>query len=108
MAYSWGAVAFMPEYIWDEAKNELLQRERGISFDYVKYHLTSGELLGDVQNPNQERYPGQRLYIVRINNLAWAVPYRRTTDHVFLYTAYPSEKFTRIYRRQLGGDNERR
>ena len=98
----------MPEYVWDEGKNELLRRERGISFDDVKYHLTSGELLGDIRNPNQERYPGQRLYIVRINNGAWVVPYRQTGGYVFLYTAYPSEKFTRMYRGQLGGDNERR
>jgi len=98
----------MLEYVWDPAKNERLQRERHISFDDVKYHLTSSEPLGDIQNPNQERYPGQRLYIVRINNGAWVVPYRRTGGYVFLYTAYPSEKFTRIYRDQLGGDDERR
>ena len=98
----------MPEYIWDDAKDLLLQRQRRISFNDVKDYLTSGELLGDIQNPNQARYPGQRLYIVRINNGAWVVPYRRTGDYVFLYTAYPSEKFTRMYRGQLGGDNERR
>ena len=98
----------MPEYVWDEAKDRLLQDQRRISFDDIKYRLTSEDLLDDIPNPDQERYPGQRLYIIRINNLAWAVPYRRTADHVFLYTAYPSEKFTRIYRHQLGGDNERR
>ncbi len=98
----------MPEYVWDDAKNEWLRRERGISFDDVKYRLTPRDVLDDIQHPDQERYPGQRLYIIRINNLAWVVPYRRTADHVFLYTAYPSEKFTRMYRGQLGGDNERR
>ena len=98
----------MPEYLWDDAKNERLRRERGISFDDVKYRLASGDLLDDIPNPNQERYPGQRLYIIRINNLAWAVPYRQTGRYVFLYTAYPSQKFTRIHRGQLGGDNEGR
>lgn len=98
----------MPEYVWDSAKDAWLQQVRRISFDDVKYHLTSREPLGDIQNPNQERYPGQRLYIIRINNLAWVVPYRRTARYVFLYTAYPSEKFTRMYREQLGGDDERR
>ena len=98
----------MPEYVWDEAKDRLLRRQRHISFDDVKYRLTSRDLLDDIPNPDQERYPGQRLYIVRINNLAWVVPYRRTARYVFLYTAYPSEKFTRIYRDQLGGDDERR
>ena len=98
----------MPEYVWDNAKDERLQRERRLSFDDVKYHLTSGRVLDDILNPNQERYPGQRLYIVRINNLAWVVPYRRTGSYVFLYTAYPSDKFTRIYRDRLGDDHERR
>ena len=98
----------MPEYDWDPAKDEWLQQVRRISFDDVKYHLTSGDLLDDVPHPNQERYPGQRFYIVRIGRLAWAVPYRRRTGGAFLYTAYPSEKFTRIYRDQLGGDDERR
>ena len=98
----------MPEYVWDDEKNELLQRERGISFEDVKYLLTSEDLLDDIPHPDQERYPGQRLYIVRINNLAWAVPYRRTACYLFLYTAYPSQKFTRMYRSQLRGDNERR
>ena len=98
----------MLEYIWDNAKDERLRLQRHISFDDVKYRLTSGDLLDDIQHPNQERYPGQRLYIVHINNRAWVVPHRRTARYVFLYTAYPSEKFTRIYRGQLGGDNERR
>ena len=97
----------MPEYVWDEAKDRLLQRQRRISFDDVKYRLTSRDLLDDIQSPNQQQYPGQRLYIVRINNRAWVVPYRRTGGYVFLYTAYPSEKFTRMYRDQLGGDDER-
>ena len=98
----------MPEYVWENAKDERLRQERRISFDDVKYLLTSEDLLDDILNPNQERYPGQRLYIVRINNGAWVVPYRQTGSYVFLYTAYPSEKFTRIYRSQLRGDNERR
>ena len=98
----------MPEYVWDEAKDRLLQDQRRISFDDIKYRLTSEDLLDDIPNPDQERYTGQRLYIIRINNLAWVVPYRQTTRYVFLYTAYPSEKFTRIYRHQFGGDNERR
>lgn len=97
----------MLEYIWDNAKDERLRLQRHISFDDVKYRLTSGDLLDDIQHPNQERYPGQRLYIVRINNRAWVVPHRRTARYVFLYTAYPSEKFTRLYRSQLGGEDER-
>ena len=98
----------MPEYDWDPAKDEWLLCNRGMSFGDVVYHLEHGGFLADIPHPNQERYPGQRFYIVRINRLAWSVPYRRRTGRVFLYTAYPSEKFTRMYRDQLGGDDERR
>ena len=98
----------MPEYTWDDEKNEWLIRERGISFSEVAYYLDYGETLADMPHHNQERYPGQHLRIVRINNLAWVVAYRRTRRYVFLYTAYPSGKFTRMYRGLLGGDDERR
>lgn len=98
----------VPEFVWDEAKNELLLRQRGISFEDIKYCLTIRDVLDDIEHPDQERYPGQRLYIVRMNKSAWVVPYRRTTRYVFLYIAYPCEKFTRIYRDELGGGNERR
>ena len=99
---------FVPEYTWDDEKNERLMRQHGISFEEVVYHLNYSETLADIPHHNQERYPGQRLHIVRINNLAWAVAYRRTGRRVFLYTAYPSEKFTRMYRGHLGGDDEQR
>jgi len=98
----------MPEYTWDDEKNERLIRERGISFGEVAYHMDYSESLADMPHHNQERYPGQRLRIVRINNLAWVVAYRRTGRYVFLYAAYQSGKFTRMYRGQPGGDDERR
>ena len=43
----------MPEYVWDEAKNELLRRERGISFDDVKYRLTPQDVLDDIRTPTR-------------------------------------------------------
>ena len=98
----------MPEYRWDDDKNEWLRHNRGLTFADMVYHINHGDLLDDIEHPNQQRDPRQRMYIVRINNRAWAVPHRRTTRSVFLYTAYPSGKFTRIYRDQLGGENERR
>ena len=87
----------MPEYTWDDAKNERLKRERGISFEDVVYHINHGDLLDDILHPNQERHPNQRLYIVRVGDYAYEVPFYRDGNVESLRTIYPSRKFTRDY-----------
>lgn len=87
----------MPEYVWDDAKNEWLRRNRGLTFNDVVYHIEHGGLLDDILHPNQERHPGQRLYVVRIGAYAYLVPFYRTGDVESLMTVYPSRKYTRDY-----------
>ena len=87
----------MPEYTWDDCKNERLKNERGISFEDVVYHIDHGGLLDDILHPNQERHPGQRWYIVLIEDYVYEVSFYREGDVESLRTAYPSRKFTRVY-----------
>ena len=87
----------MPEYLWDDAKNERLRLERGISFEDVVYHIEHGGLLDDIEHPNQERHPGQRLYLVRIGDYVYEIPFFRDGGVESLRTIYPSRKFTRAY-----------
>ena len=89
----------MPEYTWDADKNEWLRRNRGLSFDDVVYHLEHGGFLDDVPHPNQQLHPGQRLYIIRIGNYAYEVPFYRDGDVESLRTLYPSRKYTSAYLR---------
>ena len=42
----------MPNYYWYADRNERLERERGISFEQVLYHLGNGGLLDTVFHPN--------------------------------------------------------
>ena len=49
----------MPEYDWNTDKDELLRRNRSLSFYDVVYYLEHGGLLGDIEHPNQERYPAR-------------------------------------------------
>ncbi len=65
----------MPEYVWDEAKNECLRLNRGLSFDDVVYHINHGGLLDDIQHPNQHLHPEQRLYVVLIDDCVYLVPF---------------------------------
>ena len=75
-------------------------RERGISFEDVVFALYSGGLLDDLVHPNREKYPNQRLFVVRIDDYAWLVPYLENDDEFFLKTVIPSRKATKRY---LGG-----
>lgn len=87
----------MPEYTWDDAKNEWLRLNRGLSFDDVVYHITHGGLLDDIQHPNHQLHPDQRLYVVLIDDYVYLVPFFRTGNTESLRTIYPSRKYTRAY-----------
>jgi uncharacterized DUF497 family protein len=87
----------MPYYQWNAAKNALLKAERGISFEQVVMHIESGDLLDVYEHPNQARYPGQQLLVVRVGEHACVVPFVETTEGRFLKTIIPSRKATREY-----------
>ncbi len=67
--------------------------------------ITQGNILDDSIHPNQEKYPNQRLLIVKIKNYAYLVPYVETNTEIFLKTIIPSRKATKQYL-SIGKDNE--
>lgn len=90
----------MKYFSWNEEKNERLKRERGISFEEVVFHVERGDLLDIVENRNQERYQGQRIFIVSIDNYGYLVPFIESEEEVFLKTIIPSRKATNKYLRR--------
>jgi uncharacterized DUF497 family protein len=84
-------------FAWDNEKNEFLRKERGITFERVVVAIESGDILAVLEHLNPEAYPGQRLYVVKIDDYAWIVPYRDKGENRELITAYPSRKYTRKY-----------
>jgi len=93
----------MDYYKWDFQKNEKLKAERGISFEQIVMHIERGDVLDLVAHPNQEKYPGQEIIVVEINEYAYLVPFVESSEGKFLKTIIPSRKATRDY---LGGENE--
>lgn len=85
---------------WSAEKNQVLMSERGISFEDVVFALQSGALLDDVVHPNRGKYPNQRMFVVRIDDYAWLVPYVENEREWFLKTIIPSRKATREYLRR--------
>jgi uncharacterized DUF497 family protein len=89
----------MKHFSWNDEKNELLKKERGVSFEEVIFHIERGDLLDIVEHPKQERYEDQRMFIVNIENYAYLVPFIEADEEIFLKTIIPSRKATKKYLR---------
>lgn len=87
----------MKRYSWNAEKNEQLQETRGISFEEVVFHIEAGDEVDVFHHPNQERYPGQKVSVVIINDYAYLVPFVESGDEIFLKTIIPSRKATKDY-----------
>lgn len=89
----------MKYFTWNNDKNEWLKSERGISFEEIVCQMERGQLLDIVEHPNQEKYGGQRIFVVAVSDYAYLVPFVETESDVFLKTIIPSRKATREYLR---------
>lgn len=87
----------MKYYDWDIQKNKELKEKRGISFEEVVLAMQSGNLLNTRRNPNQKKYPNQKLFIVNINNYVFVIPFIEDDEKCFLKTIIPSRKETKKY-----------
>jgi len=90
----------MKYFSWNSDKNEWLKIEWNISFEENVFYIEQGGLLDIVEHPNLDKYKGQRLFIVNVENYAYLVPFVETSDDVFLKTIMPSRKAIRQYLRR--------
>lgn len=87
----------MKVFRWDNEKNEWLKKNRGISFEQVIILMEREDVLDTIEHPNQDKYPDQKIAIVRIDDYAYLVPYVQESDEIFLKTIIPSRKATNKY-----------
>ncbi len=87
----------MRSFNWEPEKNEMLKKKRGISFEHVVFAIENDQLLDVLEHPNPEKYKGQKLYVVEIENYAYIVPYIDHGDERTLKMIFPSRKYTRLY-----------
>jgi len=90
----------MKYYDWNDEKNELLKKLRAVSFEQVVLAIVSGDLVDRVKHPNPEKYPNQKVFLVKIEDYIYSVPYVEDDEKVFLKTIMPNRKATKKY---LGG-----
>lgn len=89
----------MKIFRWDNEKNELLKNSRGVCFEQVVILMERENILETIEHPNQNKYPGQKIATVMIDDYAYLVPYVQKSDEIFLKTIIPSRKATNKYMR---------
>ena len=95
----------MKIFDWDEEKNEKLILERDICFEEIVWCIEHKEgLLDVIDHPNQDKFPHQKFFIIRLRGYIYAVPFVEDNDKIFLKTIYPSRKLTQRYLE--GGRND--
>ena len=82
---------------WNEEKNEWLKKERQVSFESLKDCIVKGNVIELMNHKNQNKYPNQKIFILKINNYIYCVPFVYDGCKIFLKTAYKSRKCNKIY-----------
>ncbi|MDI6744821.1 MAG: hypothetical protein QMD07_05525 [Thermodesulfovibrionales bacterium] len=90
----------MKFFEWNNEKNEKLKKIRGVSFEQVGLAIASGDLVDRVKHPNPAKYPNQKVFLVKIEDYIYSVPYVEDGEKIFFKTIIPNKKATK---RHLGG-----
>lgn len=83
---------------FDPEKNKLLKETRDISFEEVIEEIENGDnVLDIVPHFNIEKYPHQNIFIIKINNYVYYVPFVENNNKCFLKNIIPSRKLNKFY-----------
>lgn len=63
------------KFKWDSYKNQKLRKARGVDFEDVVEAIAAGKILDVLKHHNKEKYSGQYLIVVEINDYAYVVPF---------------------------------
>ena len=82
----------MKYFDWNDEKNEKLKKVRGMSFEQIELAIASGDLVDRIKHPNPARYPNQKVFLVKIENYIYSVPYIEDNEKIFLKQSYQTAK----------------
>ena len=87
------------KFDYSPEKNQILKQKRNIGFKDIVDAINHGNLLDDINHFNKKRYPNQKIFIVRIEDKVYAVPYvdDKARKVTFLKTIYPNRKLVKKY-----------
>jgi hypothetical protein len=88
------------EYRFEPRKDARLRATRGRGFVEIIALIEAGHLLEVVPHPHPERYPGQSIAEVLVDDYVYRVPFRPNADGTVweLITLFPNRRATRAWR----------
>jgi hypothetical protein len=87
------------EIRWSPEKDAWLRIHRGIGFGQVEGMILMQDYLAIADHWNPIRYPNQRVFILKIDDYAYCVPFVENEFEIFLKTIIRSRKATKLYMR---------
>ena len=87
----------MKYYNWNTDKNEELKKNRNISFEEIVLSIYKNSIIDIYEHPNQNKFPGQKIYVINYNEYIFLIPFIETEMEIFLKTIIPSRKATKKY-----------
>ena len=73
------------------------KENRGVSFHHVLFHIENDDRIDVREHPNKEKYPYQKVLILKMNDYVYVVPFVQDQHTLFLKTIIPSRKETKKY-----------
>lgn len=85
---------------FSKEKNEILYKERGISFYQIIEAIAENGVLRNIRHPNKDKYPNQQMMVVNCNNYTYCIPYVLDGETYFLKTVYPNRKLLHLIKNE--------
>ena len=85
-------------------KSRLLKETRDISFEELIALMDEDHILDVLEHPNKEKYGKQKIFVVRIADYVYLVPFVKEGKKIFLKTIIPSRKAAAEYLK--GGEDD--
>lgn len=84
---------------FSKEKDLILQQIRNISFEEIIQTIEAEGFVVDLEHFNKKKYPNQRIYIVKVKNQIYVVPYvvDKKRKVKFLKTIYANRKIAGKY-----------
>ena len=82
---------------WDEDKNDVLKQTRGVCFEDVMNCIINDEILDVLPHHNPEKYPNQRIFVLKLEGYICYVPFVENDEKIFLKNIIPSRKLKSKY-----------
>ena len=84
---------------WNKEKNNILKKERDISFEEIVICINENKVIQILYHPNKKKYPNQRMYLINYRGYVYVVPFveNKEKEEIFLKTIYPSRFYTKLY-----------